>query len=224
MRQLLLFWVLFINASAKGDERVYLAFDNHLSRPSAPALHARVVPAAAVSRSRCRAHRSASAAVVHPVDAQDGRDQPADGRQEAECNVGLPLVAAIIAVDVDAGPVKDVAARAVQPVNEQAECDEPADGQHEVDRPVDEAAGEGEQPDYSEQDGQAGNDLGEDEAALVPGGGAVDGVEVVACEAGGDGGEGELFRLLVCVTYTSFSFVFCATGRDDLLPRGGGSC
>lgn len=90
---------------------------------------------------------AARAVTVHPVDAQQRRHQPANGRQEHEGDIGLELGARVARVDGDARPVKDVAARAVEPVDEQAESDKPQDRNQEVGRPVDEAAGEGEQPD-----------------------------------------------------------------------------
>ena len=60
---------------------------------------------------------------------------------------------------------------------------------------MDEAAGEGEQPDDGEDDGQAGDDFGVDEAALVPAGGSRHGMEPVARQAGHNGGKGQLVRL-----------------------------
>lgn len=126
-----------------------------------------------------------------PVQAQQGRDEPADGGQEGEGLVGLPGAAAG-AAEAQAAPVEGVAAaRAAELVDEQAEGDEPAGGQGEVGGPVDEAAGEGEQPEQGEQDGQARDDLGVDEAAELPGG-LAGVVEVVARDACDDGREDQL--------------------------------
>ena len=57
---------------------------------------------------------------------------------------------------------------------------------------MDERAGEGEQPDDGEEDGQAGNDLGVDEAAQLPGRRALGVVEVLAGETCDDGRECQL--------------------------------
>lgn len=105
--------------------------------------------------------------LANPVDAQQGRDQPADGAQESKGLVRLPG-AAVAAAQAEAGPVKGVAAAAAEPVDNQAEDGEPGEREHQVGRPVDEAAGKGEEPDDGEQDGEAGDDLGEDEAAELP--------------------------------------------------------
>lgn len=102
-----------------------------------------------------------------PVDADQGRDEPADGRQEGEGLVGLPR-AAVVAAEAEAAPVKGVAAAAAEPVHQQAEDGEPAERDDEVDGPVDEAAGEGQQPQERQQDGEAGDDLGVDEAPQCP--------------------------------------------------------
>lgn len=110
-----------------------------------------------------------------PVQTDDGRGEPADGRQEGKGLVRLPG-AAVVAAEPEAAPVEGVAAGAAEPVDEQAEGGEPADGQYEVGGPVGEGAREGEEPEEGEEDGEAGDDLDEDEAAERPGGLAVLGV------------------------------------------------
>lgn len=116
---------------------------------------------------------------ANPIEAEHGRDEPADGGQEGEGLVGLEG-AAVVAAEADAAPVEGVTAAAVEPVHHQAEGGEPAGRDDEVDGPVDEAAGEGEQPEEGEQDGQPGDDLGVDEAAQGPGRLSFVGVQVVS--------------------------------------------
>lgn len=53
---------------------------------------------------------------VDPVDADDGGDEPEDGAEEGEGDVGLPLGAGVVAVEGDAAPVKDIAAATIQPL------------------------------------------------------------------------------------------------------------
>lgn len=79
----------------------------------------------------------------------------------------------------------------MQPVDQQTERHPPADGDDEIDGPVDEGAGEGEEPDNGQEDAETGYDLGVYEPPLIPRRGVADGVEVVACEAGHDRGEGQ---------------------------------
>lgn len=110
-----------------------------------------------------------------PVQADDGRDEPADGRQEGKGLVGLPG-AAVVAPEPEAAPVEGVAAGAAEPVDEQAEGGEPAEGEEDVGRPVDEGPREGEEPEEGEEDREASDDLDKDEAAERPGGLAVLGV------------------------------------------------
>lgn len=57
---------------------------------------------------------------------------------------------------------------------------------------MDEAAGEGEQPDDGEQDSKSSDDFGVDEAALRPSAGVADRVEIGAVESGDDGGKDQL--------------------------------
>lgn len=132
---------------------------------------------------------------VHPVNAQDSRDQPANGREEDECNVCLPLRAGVARVDSDARPVKDVSTGTMKPVDQKTKRNEPQDGDEKIGGPVDEAAGEGEQPDNGEQDGKAGNNFCVNKATLVPGRWATDGVEVDASETGNNGGKSKLGTL-----------------------------
>lgn len=129
---------------------------------------------------------------AHPEQAQQGRDQPADGGEEGKGLVGLPA-AAVDAAEADAAPVEGVAAGVAEVVDEEAEGGEPAGGQQEVYGPVDEAAGEGEQPEQGEKDGQSGDDLGVNEAGELPGRlVVVCHVEVVTGDTRDDGGEDQL--------------------------------
>lgn len=60
---------------------------------------------------------------------------------------------------------------------------------------MDEATGKGEHPDDGEEDGQAGDDFGVDEAAELPAGLVAAGQgKVVACDTGGNGGKDQLFK------------------------------
>lgn len=45
---------------------------------------------------------------VDPVDAEEGGNEPEDGRQEAKGDNGLPLGAGICAFEADAIPVEDI--------------------------------------------------------------------------------------------------------------------
>ena len=137
---------------------------------------------------------AAGLAVADPEHADDGRDEPADGGEEGEGDDGLPAAADGGAADGDVGPVKDGAAAAVLVVNEQAKGDEPEDGDEQVKGVVCEGAGEGEEPDKGEEDGDGGDDLCVDEAGEGP---RVDAelvhvVQVAAVDAGDDGAEGQL--------------------------------
>lgn len=71
-------------------------------------------------------------------------------------------------MDAEGAPVEGVATGVAEVVDEEAERGEPAGGQHQVHGPVDKAAGEGEQPEEGEQEGQGGDDLGIDEAGELP--------------------------------------------------------
>lgn len=106
--------------------------------------------------------------LADPVKTENRRHQPADGRKEGERLIRLPR-AAVGAMDTEIGPVEGAAAAATKPVDEEAEHGEPGDGQDEVNWPVDERAREGQQPEDGQQNRQAGDDLGIDEAAEVPG-------------------------------------------------------
>lgn len=128
---------------------------------------------------------------THPINAQCSRYQPANGGQEGERLIGLPG-ATVGAAQAQAAPVKRVAAAVAQPVHEEGKGDEPAEGEDEIDGPMDEGAREGEQPDDGQQDGQGSDDLDEDEAAQGPRGLAMLRVQIVARDAGDDGGEREL--------------------------------
>lgn len=134
------------------------------SEASALDARARAVPTP-LSGGRLGAARSAAAG---PPDAKHGRDEPADGRQEREGLVGLPG-AAIVAAEAKAAPVEGSAAAAAEPVHQETKDGEPGGRDDEVDRPVDEAAGEGEQPEDRQQDGDARDDLSVNEAAECPG-------------------------------------------------------
>lgn len=160
---------------------------SHFLTPSHPRPAVPLAP-----RRRCVGSSSRLLGVLaDPAQAQQGRDEPADGGQEGKGLVGAPGAAAG-AAEAQAAPVEGAAAAdAAELVDEQAERGEPAGRQDEVGGPVGEAAREGEQPQQREQDGQAGDDLGVDEAREVPRG-VVRVVEVVARDAGDDGGEDEL--------------------------------
>lgn len=120
------------------------------------------------------------------------RHEPANGTQKRKSLIRLPG-STVGAAEAQARPVKGAATAAIEPVDEQAKRDEPGDGEDEVGGPVDEAAGKGEEPDDGEEDGQAGDDFGVDEAAEVPAG-FVGLVEVVACDTGDDGRKDQLRR------------------------------
>ena len=177
-------------------------------------LDARSVPAAAVSGVRSG---SGSPVAADPVDAQDGRDQPQDGTEEGERLVGLPGRAVVVA-ETDVAPVEGATTGVAEPVDDQAEGDEPADRDDEVSWPVNEAAAEGEQPDDGQEDGQAGDDLGVDEATQLPGRGTLGIVQVLAGEASDDGCEGQLWMESVhCLDIISFKY------KGHLPPQGGES-
>lgn len=129
-------------------------------------------------------------AATDPEEPDKGGCEPDDGRQEAEGNVCLVATARITA-GADVAPVKDGAAAITDEIDEQTKGDEPEDAEEDVHGPVDEAAGEGEQPDQGEQQRQAGHDDGVDEAAIVPGR-RVGGVEVGAGNTSDDGSERQL--------------------------------
>lgn len=100
-------------------------------------------------------------------DANKGRRKPEDGRQEGEGLSGSPAVAG--AAVGDPTPVKGAGATgAAGEVDEQTEGGEPAERHEDVDGPGDEAAAEGDQPDETQQHGQAGDDEGVDEASMRP--------------------------------------------------------
>jgi hypothetical protein len=103
----------------------------------------------------------AALVVADPDNTDDGRGEPADGRQERKGNNGLPLAALVGATEHDVVPVKGVAAGTVEElfrpvlvgfnvhmvilrrtthVHNQTKGHEPADGNENVDGPVDEAA------------------------------------------------------------------------------------
>lgn len=126
-----------------------------------------------------------------PVDAEQRGDEPQDGAEEGKGLIGLPG-GAVVVTEADVAPVEGGAAGVAEPVDDEAESDEPADGDDEVGRPVDEAAAEGEQPDDGQEDGDAGDHLGIDEAAQLPGRGALGVVQVLAGEASDDSCEGQL--------------------------------
>lgn len=103
-------------------------------------------------------------ALAHPVQTQQRRDQPANSAQERKRLIRLPRPT-VGTTEAQVRPVKGAATAAVEPVDEQTERDEPGDGEDEVGGPVDEASGKGKEPDDGEEDGEAGDDFGVDEAA-----------------------------------------------------------
>ncbi|KAJ9646022.1 hypothetical protein H2204_000684 [Knufia peltigerae] len=106
----------------------------------------------------------ASLAVDEPQ-SDDGAADPDDGRQEAKRLVGFPP-SAISSVS-NAAPVERVTA-AVRPtvdvVHQDAESGEPSKREEKVDRPVEEASRERQQPQKAEEDGKRGDYLDVDEA------------------------------------------------------------
>lgn len=63
--------------------------------------------------SRAAAERAAlvfALVVANPEDANDGRDEPQDGRHKGEGDDSLPVAARVDTVDINAIPVEDVAA------------------------------------------------------------------------------------------------------------------
>lgn len=126
-----------------------------------------------------------------PVYAEEGRDKPADGREEGESLVRFPR-AAVVAAEAEATPVKGVATATSKPVHQQTKDGEPAERDDEVDGPVDEASGEGEQPQEGQQDGEPRHNLSVDEAAQGPGGLPSAGVKVVSGNTSNDGTKDQL--------------------------------
>jgi len=113
---------------------------------------------------------------VHDPQADSGAGEPEDGAQEAEGLARSPAVAeAAVGNPV---PVEDTAAAAMvaEGVDEEAERGKPGEREHQVDGPVDEATGEGDEPDQGENNGEAGYDFGVDKACLGPGVGVVEAV------------------------------------------------
>lgn len=135
-----------------------------LLRPSETSLDPR---AAVPSTTGCRVVGRRCRLAAHPINAQRGRNQPANSRQESKGLVGLPG-ATVGTAQTKTAPVKSVAAAVAQPIDEEGEGDKPADGDDEIGGPVDERPGEGEQPDDGEENGKGGDDLGVDEAAEGP--------------------------------------------------------
>ena len=126
-----------------------------------------------------------------PVDTEERGHEPQDGAEEGKGLISLPGRAVVVA-ETNIAPVEGGTAGVAEPVDDEAEGDEPADGDDEVSWPVNEAAAEGEQPDDGQDDGQAGDDLGVDEAAQLPGRGTLGVVQVLAGEASDDGCESQL--------------------------------
>jgi len=75
-------------------------------RPALDAAAVAAVPPTAVIGAVSGSGASGPGVLVDPVQAQERRDQPADGRQEGEGEVGLPLAAS--SVEAGAAPVEDV--------------------------------------------------------------------------------------------------------------------
>jgi hypothetical protein len=126
-----------------------------------------------------------------PIDADQGRDKPANGREEGEGLVGLPR-ATVVAAEPEPAPVEGVAAAVPEPVHQQAKGGEPAERDNEVDRVVDKATREGKQPEEGQQDGEPCHNLGVDEAAQGPGRLPTAGVQVVPGYTSDDGSKGQL--------------------------------
>lgn len=115
---------------------------------------------------------------MHKPETHDGTGKPEDRAQEGERLARLPSVA--YTTPGDPCPVEDaaVAVGAVREVDKEAEDREPGGAQDEVGGPVNEATGEWQQPDDREEDGEACDHFGVDEAGTGPGVGGVITVEV----------------------------------------------
>lgn len=77
-------------------------------------------------------------------------------------------------------------------IDEQAKDDPPVDAHENVQGPVDKGAREGDEQQQREEYAQGGHHLGVDEAAESPRAGARSLVQVLAVDAGDDGGKDEL--------------------------------
>jgi len=102
----------------------------------------------------------------HDVEAKESGDEPAQRREEGECNGCLPFLAGIT-LESDTSPVEDVAATIADPVNKQAEGNPPEDGHDDVRWPVKVAVGEREEPKEGKENCKTGNNFGIDEAGLI---------------------------------------------------------
>lgn len=125
-----------------------------------------------------------------PEEADKGRGEPQNGREESKGNDSLEL-ATSITTRSDVGPVPkttaDLSADELQTVlvvlsnvvwgmvlytyiNEQTKGNPPQNAHEDIDWPGEEVAGEREKSKKSEEDGDTGHDLGVDLAAELPAG------------------------------------------------------
>jgi len=111
---------------------------------------------------------SSTLVLADPEDADEGGDEPQQGRQEGKRNVCLEPATGVSPGSYIA-PVEDVAAVVTDQVDKKTKRCPPAETEYDVHRPVDEGPREGEQPYDGEQDGQSRDDFGVDEAAEIPG-------------------------------------------------------
>jgi len=133
----------------------------------------RSVPAAAASGGitsntiTSNGYVATASATCNP-DTEDSAGEPKDGREEAECDISFPFLARAFVGDV--GPIEDATAvERTDESNEKTKSNKPADGDEKIDGPVDEAAGEREEPEEGEEHGESGDGLSVDEAAFGPG-------------------------------------------------------
>ncbi|KAH8156743.1 hypothetical protein CIB48_g11506 [Xylaria polymorpha] len=125
---------------------------------------------------------------MDPDDADDGRDEPADSRQERKGHDSFPIAALVASDDMKIIPVENGAARSTK----ETEGGEPNDRDEEVDGPVGKGPRKGDQPDKRKENGNAGDNLGVDETALAPARGMTNLMEVVAIDACDNGRKRQL--------------------------------
>jgi len=91
---------------------------------------------------------ASTAVLVDEVDAKQSTDEPEDGTEESECDIGFPALAESLVGDI--APVEDgTTVKRADEVNQQAKRHNPHNEERQVDGPVDEATGKGEQPEES---------------------------------------------------------------------------
>lgn len=134
---------------------------------------------------------SATLLATSPEEADKGRSEPQNGREEGEGDDRLELAAGITTRS-DVGPVPETTADvSTDEIDEQTKGNPPQNAHEDIDGPGEEVAGKGEEAKQGEKDGDTGHDFGVDLAAELPAA-AVGLVQVLAVDAGDDGGEDEL--------------------------------